>query len=272
MRRKLFVLFVLMMLFGTACSLPGFGRRVSSDGATPTPSGATEATVETIPVQEDAEVPLAGGGQTIPPTPAIVSLAGGQGEPQSEQPVSDTTSLLAGGPSPEATPTLPAPGGSPAGEAVEVVRQARYHTARYSFEPAAGWQMDELDPDTLLIHQTGDDGPYTGAANVSPYAYLRYTEAISEGTRLVDALADMRQTLAGVQTAEDAAMPIIDGLRGAGQFVEGRNDAVAYRAWLVVFPLQNGALQGVFWGPADTWADIAPQLNAILVSLRFPQL
>ena len=262
MRNRFFVLvMILLALVLSGCSL-GFGKRVSSEEATgqgaPTPTLASES------VQPTAQA------EVVPPTPAalptdtplaLIDTLGTEAEKQA----GDVVSLL-GGPLPE--PTLPAPGEG----AAEVIRQSRYNTARYNFEPAAGWEMNELGPDTLLIRRTGDDGVFDGAMSTSPYIYLQYTDWVTDSTPLADILTDMTQGLDGVQQVEDSASPVIDGLRGVGRFVDGQNEAGTYRAWLVVFPLQGGVLRGVFRGSADEWATVAPEMNSVLAPLRWPKL
>lgn len=258
-RNKILVLVtILLAITLSGCSL-GFGKRVSSEEAAgkTTPTLAAENVQPTVPV-EIAPTPVTMPTET--PLPLIDTL-----EAEAEKQTDGVVSLL-GGPLPE--PTLPAPGEG----AAEVIRQSRYNAIRYNFEPAAGWEMKELGPDTLLIRRTGDEGVFDGAMSTSPYIYLQYTDWLTDSTPLADVLADMTQGFDGVQQVEDSASPVIDGLRGLGRFVDGQNEGGAYRAWLVVFPLQGGVLRCVFRGSADEWATVAPEMNSVLTTMRWPKL
>lgn len=243
MLKKSIVLLVIVILL-SGCGFLPFGEK-----------GESEETVEAQPTPTLDETVL------DLPTPAP--------PPEIETGEEGVVSLLEGSPPP--TPTLPAPEES-GGAMAEIVRLPRYNTARFSFEPAAGWEVIDLGNDTLLIRLSGDDEVYSGIRSNSPYGYLRYAGGIAEGTPITDVLDEMQSRLAGVEVNEEVAMPIIDGLRGVGRFVEGRNEQTGFRAYLVVFPLQDGVVKGVFWGPQAGWAEVAPQLNVVLSSLRWSRL
>jgi hypothetical protein len=81
----------------------------------------------------------------------------------------------------------------------------------------------------------------------------------------------MRSGLGGVEVEEPPISPILDGVRAGGQFVEGSNDELHYRAFLTVIPLtKNQVVELIFWGDEAAWATLAPQMARVLETVRLP--
>ncbi len=152
------------------------------------------------------------------------------------------------------------------------VQTPRFHAEYFSFMPPPGWEVIDFGQ-ALLVRQSDDESIFAGEQNQSPFVYMRLRDAGEQAAATgLDVVGEMKGLVAGVQSAEPAAVPILDGARGVGQFVEGYNDAIAFRAYLLTVPVNAQSLEIVFWGPRDEWATVAAQMATILETIRFPEI
>lgn len=203
------------------------------------------------------------------PTPVIIDLPTPTPLPVEPPPGQGVVSLL-GDPAAEESLLSGPDGVDPQSQATQVVQLPRFSAGAYSFVPPAGWEIDELDgPNTVLVRRAGED-PFTGALNSVPFIYMRLMPAVAEVSLRQQLDANILANLGGTQTTEPPQGIIIDGVKGAWQFAEGQNDTTPFRAYLMVIPAGDQALQVVVWGPRDTWGVVAPEMAKVLETMRFP--
>jgi hypothetical protein len=152
------------------------------------------------------------------------------------------------------------------------IEAVRFSLPGVNFELPLGWEAVALSTDAHVLRPIGAETILEGPANTSAYIYVRLTDPNNETSPLGSELKRMRTGLGGVEVEALPISPVLDGVRAGGQFVEGINDQLRYRAFLTVIPITDRqVVELVFWGDDTAWVTLGPQMARVLETMRLPE-